>query len=260
MPLGPRSGIPQRESNMSTRHSSKAFTLVELLIVIGIIALLISILMPALQSARAQANGIRCAANLREIYAAEMAYAADYKGWIRQPTGHPSPKSTGYPKWTDFLYPNDGLVWSEKRYITNPNLFLCPLAPRRVQGGVLNVSYGLNRRMFGWNSAKPLPRFLSVEKKGAKNGSDDLVYYRLSATRWPTEMYLISDGPVDSNLSGTGFIDYQSGNWPRMNHKNKANMLYHDGHVGTVAKGEIQYNTASSSRYNVKPWRNVLVP
>jgi prepilin-type N-terminal cleavage/methylation domain-containing protein len=64
------------------RSRAQAFTLVELLVVIGIIAVLVGILLPALSKAREQANAVTCSTTMRQFYNCWQMYTTMYKGYV----------------------------------------------------------------------------------------------------------------------------------------------------------------------------------
>jgi len=121
--------IHMPKQTLSSRDRPPAFTLVELLVVIGIIALLISMLLPAMQGARRQAQSVACKSNLKQNYMYLLMYANDNKGHMF-PIGWGADKD---PKERWPIYVFRPPVW-------NPPTLRCPTDPQPAE----EHSYVLN--------------------------------------------------------------------------------------------------------------------
>src|SRR4051812_40060999 len=123
----------------NTTTPARAFTLVELLVVIGIIALLLSILLPALSRVRESSRRATCLANINELGRAVLLYCHDNKdhlpdaGSANAPDAPMSPRAVGLPPWTSFgpnIYVLPSIGQSLQKYLNSDNRFwICPSAP-----------------------------------------------------------------------------------------------------------------------------------
>ena len=130
----------------------RAFTLVELLVVIGIIAVLVSILLPSLNKARAMAQSTRCASNLRQFYIADEFYRLNHSKVWHVPGYWANKAATDNPHyrfnriWTGVYEFRKGMNWPTAMPAgTNPGYipddWKCP-TQQRESGGFATAGSG----------------------------------------------------------------------------------------------------------------------
>ncbi len=117
---------------MQSPTMRRAFTLVELLVVIGIIAVLISILLPSLSKAREAAKRVACASNLRSIGQAIAIYATENKSQIPLGTnsdGYQASYFIAIRVGSETRWPTWGVLY-KSNYMKSPQYFYCPSETR----------------------------------------------------------------------------------------------------------------------------------
>jgi prepilin-type N-terminal cleavage/methylation domain-containing protein/prepilin-type processing-associated H-X9-DG protein len=193
--------------------TSKGFTLVELLVVIGIIAVLIGILMPALSMARRQARTIRCAAHLRQIGFGLSMYVGEDRGSLpicydarvkRPPPSDPNAFWANHGiYWFEFIspYTEGRLKWCDEIRAGRQQSVLwgCP----EWEGVVMVVDGNLNPLSTGYAyNMFPKRPYGDANFDAMEYGNYLGRYYKLAEIRNPVERGAVTDGLLEFGSPG----------------------------------------------------------
>lgn len=258
--------------HVKTVEQRAAFTLVELLVVIGIIAVLIGVLLPALASARRASQKVACMSNLRQIGIAMQMYATKSKGYLPPSFVNHQVYSAGPVTGT-----NLDVFWFQRLMIDNllpginepsRSVTICPSHQKPFQpfsspgeSELFRCSYGINNFMTihdagaSWAATHDngpnnpdgkddiSPVIWGIRKVedpkvwGAKGSSEKIVVADVR-NNYLLDTWTPNTEPTNTTVAGwdNNVIDWARHKAPKEKY-GIANVLYLDAHVATVRQG-----------------------
>jgi prepilin-type N-terminal cleavage/methylation domain-containing protein/prepilin-type processing-associated H-X9-DG protein len=258
------------------RHR-RAFTLVELLVVIGIIALLISILLPALSKAREAANTVKCLSNLKQITAAAALYTAENHGYML-PCGWdvavnpPGATANDLKNWWCNILVDKGYlnaIDSKNKGPQTSGVLYCPSgsadvmssdltnvanipASRTDQRGAMAYRYWSIQQTcvdcwYGMNASEGEVRNAGFPGRRITSATDSIGLMPVTYVKKPSDMVFFFDG----------LIYHIGGNGARVNARHsgqtKTNLAFFDGHAETYPTADLPggLNTNGTAAFSV---------
>lgn len=239
----------KKKKTLHLEHDS--FTLIELLIVIAILAILSSLLLPALKAAREKGYSARCTGNLKQQGLAVQQYAGEMDDWM--PVSSSEATSAVHYYWRYAIAPYLGIKYLSGEISVNRNRLCGKTAVFWCEKTILpNADAG------SINPSSPYSYGLAASDWAVRGwGKDPTQRKRLNSIKGksPSETVVTADttdaeiGNVAQSIAWEPFARNSSEEWVGNRHNNGANINWADGHVSWMSRKYLNYGRQGNPQF-----------